>query len=81
MCDACNGTRWNTKAIRFLPHSIEYALDVGRLDEKWVVDGEYPVRKLKELDLLSMCALVDAIERFWSGPYHKERLDYSKVLG
>ncbi len=81
MCDACNGTRWNMKTIRFLPRSIEDALEVDRLDEKWEVNGEYLVRKLKELDLLSMCALVDAIERFWSGPYHKERPDYSKVLG
>jgi hypothetical protein len=80
MVDACNGTMWYVHTIQYLPLEIAEAIKLDRLDEKWGVDGAGLVAKLKELDLLSLCALVDGIERFWSGAYHKESLEYSKVL-
>lgn len=45
------------------------------------VDGAALVARLKELDLLALCALMDSVERFWNGPYLKEKPDYSKILG
>ncbi len=38
---------------------------MDRLAAKWEVDGQALIRKVKELDLLSNFALVDAVERWW----------------
>ncbi len=80
MVDACNGAIWYAHSIQHLPLEIADAIELDRLDEKWGVDGAGLVAKLKALDLLSLCALVDGIERFWSGAYHKVTSDYSIVL-
>ncbi len=81
MCDASNGTLWSVDTIAYLPHGIEDAISLDGLDAKWDVDGEALLAKLNELDLLSLCALVDGIELVWAGAYYRERLDFSRVLG
>lgn len=81
LCDACNGSRYGVASnVKHLPIGIEDAVKLDRLDQKWEIDGAALVSKLKELDLLSLCTLVDGIERFWSGAYHKENADFSQVL-
>ncbi len=80
LVDACNGiVWWDAHCIKLLPREIEDAIMLNKLDEKWEVDGPALVARLKELDLVALCALMDSVERFWSGPYLKEQPDYSKI--
>ena len=79
LCDALNGTLWHAQTMPFLPAQIADALQFG-LAEKWEVDGSALVTKLAQLDLLQVFALVDAIERFWTGDYRKEDVDWAGVL-
>lgn len=82
LVDACNGiVWWDAECIKLLPREIEDAIMLNKLDEKWDVDEQALLARLKELDLLALCALMDWVERFWSGPYLKEKPDYSQILG
>lgn len=79
ICDACNGTLWQAYSLSLLPAEIEDSLEDG-LAAKWEVDGPALVEKLRGLDLLELAALVDAVERFWGGPFRQENPDFGAVL-
>ncbi len=79
ICDACNGTLWQPESIPLLYAEIEDALQ-DDLADKWRVDGPALVAKLKAMSAGELFALVDAVERFWNGSYHKTDVDWSAVL-
>ena len=57
------GTRFDTvDDIGRLPHDVEDGLP--ELKAQWDIDGADLMRKLKALDVVQMCALVDALERY-----------------
>ncbi len=71
--DALNGALFaDTLSLGYVHHEIADAIALDRLNEKWQVDGPALVEKLKTLSYAENVALVDAVERWWSGPYHKE---------
>lgn len=68
--DVCNG--WlilNVQDAQFLYANIEDADKLDGLGKKWKIDAQALAKKLKTYSLLQNLAIVDAAERFWSGPY------------
>lgn len=65
ICDVLNGTMMDASSSTMLWAEVEDGIRLDRLDEKWGVDGDALVAKLKGLDRLTCLALVDAAERFW----------------
>lgn len=66
VADACNGTLWQSWSVPHLAAEIQDAVRLDALDEKWGVDGPSLIAKLQALDIASIYALVDAVERYWS---------------
>ncbi len=67
IADATNGIRWaDSVGLNHLWVELHHAVHTDQLAEKWGVDGTALIRKVKELDLLSTFALVDAVERWWN---------------
>lgn len=50
------------------------------LDKKWKIKGPALVKKIKALDYISCCALIDACERFWAGVTAGKESDPKKAL-
>jgi hypothetical protein len=70
LVDALNGARHvEPSTIALLWAEIADACEDG-LAEKWGVDGAAFVARLRELDYAQCVAVVDAVERYWRGPYH-----------
>jgi hypothetical protein len=64
--DACNGTYWDTFSLfDGLALGLEDAISGDQLDQKWGIDGERLLAKLRALEPAQHLAIVDAIERFW----------------
>ena len=64
LCDAMNGTITEPHTASLLWANVADALDDG-LAEKWDVDGEALVRRLRALSPFEQLAVADACERFW----------------
>ncbi len=79
LCDVCNGSLFEAHTIPLLYAEVKDSLADGYA-EKWQVDGPALVTKLRALSYIQDAALVDAIERWWSGPYAAERPSYADVL-
>lgn len=74
-CDANNGigsmdllgggeqTEW-----RWWPANVEDAIRLNRGDQKWGVDGPALVAKIRSMTPVQLCAVADAMERFWRQP-------------
>ncbi|MEW8957836.1 MAG: hypothetical protein AB2448_01800 [Moorella sp. (in: firmicutes)] len=71
--DALNGAKFEADTARLLWAEIEDACNLDHLDEKWQVDGQALVQKLRELNEIQALALVDAAERFWEASDVGER--------
>lgn len=65
VCDALNGTWMDVGSADTLWAEVADGIRLNGLDQKWGVDGEALIAKLKGLDRLTCLALVDAAERFW----------------
>ncbi len=64
--DACNGTFWDSYSLfDGLALGLEDAISGDQLDQKWGIDGERLLAKLRALEPVQHLAIVDAIERFW----------------
>lgn len=65
--DALNGTAYDgiIAPSTWLLASIEDAVQLGRLDTKWKVDGRALLDKLCGLSDAQALAVIDAAERFW----------------
>ena len=74
------GTRFDTVAdIRRLPLNVEDGLP--ELKAQWDIDGVDLMRKLQALDVVQMCALVDALERHCNSDANPTSEKASDVLG
>lgn len=74
LADVCNGTYWEPHTVTLLWANVADALD-DPVAEKWGMSDAYAqdfVQRLRRLSYAECMALVDALERFWIGPYHKE---------
>lgn len=67
ICDVLNGTLMDASSAAALWAEVADGVRLDRLDEKWGVDGDALIARLKGLDRLTCLALVDAAERFWAG--------------
>ena len=64
--DALNGWFIDTaESIKFVPWEVADGIKLNGLDEKWKVDGPALVAKLEAMDFSALCALLDAVERWW----------------
>jgi hypothetical protein len=70
--DALNGTIFHPETIGLLWAEIDEAVRNAGLAEKWRVDGAALVSRLRDLSFVEALAIVDAVERFWRGPYRQE---------
>lgn len=68
LVDALNGALLDATTARLLWAEIEDACRLDHLDQKWQVDGQALVQKLKNLTDIQALALIDAAERFWNAP-------------
>ena len=81
MCDALNGSINHAYSAPLLWAQISDSLEEGKA-EKWEVDGESLVERLRKLTPFECMAVIDAIERAWSGPYHVNSLEEKvRVVG
>ena len=69
--DALNGTLHDVRSGTRFWIGVQDAIELDSLHEKWGVDGNALVEKLKNLDDLTAMAIVDAVERFWNGEKYR----------
>jgi hypothetical protein len=80
LIDVGNGTLYYPYSIALVWAEVADSISEGYA-EKWGVDGPVLVEKLRALDYIHTCALVDAIERWWQGEYHRQpAAGYGKLL-
>jgi len=72
ICDVLNGTWMDVGSADTLWAEVADGIRLNGLDQKWGVDGEALIAKLKGLDRLTCLALVDAAERFWAGDLRED---------
>lgn len=79
--DNLNGV-WmaETVSITLLYANIEDAIELEELDKKWKIDGLALVEKLRSMSFIELCALTDAVERWWNRNTPGEDLKYSEAL-
>jgi hypothetical protein len=65
MADASNGVIYEAWSIPHMAMGIADSMSLDNLGEKWGVNADQLLAKLKNLDAASSFALVDALERFW----------------
>lgn len=64
--DSLNGTlNEPASQIRHLWHGIEDSIELDGLAEKWEVDGEALLAKLRDLSFVEEVAVVESVERWW----------------
>lgn len=80
--DACNGTFWDSSNLfDGLALGLEDAISGDQLDQKWGIDGERLLAKLRALEPVQHLAIVDAIERFWNADRSRDREDILREVG
>lgn len=62
--DCLNGALMRAH-VTFLPAQVSDAIAYDNLAEKWSIDGEALLAKLRQASPLALCAIIDAAERFW----------------
>lgn len=80
IADSCNGTLFEAWSIPLLHANIEDAITLDRLNEKWGVEEELLLDKLKALTHVECHAMVDAVERFWKATARGETIEYADIL-
>lgn len=78
LCDICNGTLWEPRAIPLLFASVEDAEE--EYFGKWNVDRKKLLTKLSKLTSIETAALVDAVERFWAASETGMRVNPGDIL-
>jgi hypothetical protein len=71
LVDALNGCQFEPYSISMLWANVSDAVKEG-YGKKWEVDGSAFVERLRAFSYAECMATVDAVERFWSGPYRQE---------
>lgn len=79
--DACNDVAFiDTVSIQLLPESVEDAIEMDQLDQKWGVSGAGIMGKLKALTYTERMAMVDSIQLWWDRVGSGEQPDYDQLL-
>lgn len=80
--DACNGTLFYPFSINLIGATIQDAISMDRLDQKWEVDGAALAAKLNELNYFERLVVVDAVEVWWERSATREsREDEQPAFG
>lgn len=66
IADVLNGTVIDARTAGMFWAEVEDGIELEGYDEKWGVDGQALVEKLKNLNELQAMAIIDAAERFWT---------------
>lgn len=74
LCDVLAGTLMDASSATMLWAEVADGIQLDGLADKWGVDGDALVARLKGLDRLTCLALVDAAERFWAGDLSEDAL-------
>ena len=77
--DACNGTLFYPFSINLVGATIQDAISMDRLDQKWEVDGPALADKLDKLSYFERLAVVDAVEVWWNRT-HNEQPGFSELF-
>lgn len=72
LCDCLNGILHESFSIGLLWAEVDEGIRFDGLGTKWAVDGPALIEKLRSLTLAQSYALIDAVERWWRGPYRDE---------
>lgn len=79
--DALNGILIDANTVQLLWANVADAISLDRLDQKWGIDGQFLIEKLRGLNELQAMALVDAAERFWEKPEGDIRERVAQIFG
>ena len=71
--DALNSSLMTADTAHLLWAGIEDAIQHENLAEKWGVDGQALVEKLRSLNEVQSMAVIDAAERFWSQQKYRDQ--------
>ena len=66
--DACNGILFEPWSVSLLWATVDDAIRLEGLADKWGVDGPALVERLRGLSYCQTLAVVDAVERYWQAP-------------
>ncbi len=66
LVDALSGIITEPHTAHLLWAVVDDAIRLGRLDEKWRVDGWALVQRLRGMTSFELLAIADAVERVWS---------------
>lgn len=86
LCDVLNGSAQHNNMTPPLTAEVEDAFEdrdaEGRplLANKWDIDPDRLLAKLRRLGPAATWAVVEAVERWWSGPYRREGVDHETTL-
>lgn len=72
LVDALKGSRLEVRTARLLWATIEDAIRMDGLEEKWGVDGAVLVVRLRALSAFEALAVVDGAERFWNPVHYRQ---------
>lgn len=64
--DALNGYRMTTELPQLMVDNVEDAMRMDGLDEKWKVDRDALIEKMRQWTPLDCLAVIDAVERWWN---------------
>lgn len=79
--DACNGIAfYDTVNIQLMPASVDDAIEMDGLDQKWGVDGKGLMHKLNALGYAERVAMVDAIQLWWNRVSAGEQPQWGDLL-
>lgn len=66
IAESLKGKTFNSISIGMIYNEIEDSINLDKLDEKWVINGNKLVSTLKDLSYTQNLALIDAIEQYWT---------------
>jgi hypothetical protein len=78
--DAVNGSLYDVTSAHLLWAGVEDAIKLDKLDQKWSVDGQALVNKLRDLNTIHSLAIIDAAERVWHAVSNGDNRDFKEVV-
>lgn len=65
VCDACNGVLHDEQTAGWIAEGVADAIVLDGLADKWGIDGDDLIARLRSLRHTQRLAIVDAVERYW----------------
>jgi len=78
--ESLNGSLWPSDLIHLHWTTIEDAILLDHLDQKWNVDGKQFLARLHQLSPFELIAIRDAAERFWHIVSRQDAPPFDEVL-